>query len=114
MIGGQGHVGMPDPVKAAPFFSEFRGKLFGDRGLLQHLGFEFLTAEHEPIALLLGIGRVARSIGNEDTFLRRIPFDFEALNPRVGHLTASGVRLLRCERFRGAELRRVTRFRQFL
>ena len=114
MVGGQQHVGVPDPFKAAPLFSDFRGKLFGDRGLLQHLGFKFLMAEREPIALLLGIGRVASSIGNEDTFLRRIPFDFETLNPRVGHPTAPGVRFLRSERLRRAELRRVTRFRQFL
>ena len=44
VISGQQHVGVPDPLKAAPFFSDFRGKLFGNRGLLQHLGFEFLTA----------------------------------------------------------------------
>ena len=114
VISGQQHVGVPDPLKAAPFFSDFRGKLFGDRGLLQHLGFEFLTAECEPIALLLGIGRVARAIGNEDAFLRRIPLDLETLNPCVGHLAAPGVCLLRRERFRRAELRRVTGFRQFL
>ena len=114
VISGQQHVGVPDPLKTAPLFSDFRGKLFGDRGLLQHLGFEFLTAECEPIALLLGIGRVARAIGNEDAFLRRIPLDLETLNPGVGHLAAPGVCFLRCKRLGRAELRRVTGFRQFL